>query len=136
MHQVRKYPEDREMSDLLGLTFSSVTQIEEDGGDRIVFTSTDGRHFGMYRFQDCCESVYIESITGDLSDLVESPLLRAEKSVSEDDPVDWKAPEWREDCHLWTFYKFATRKGYVDIRWYGESNGYYSVGVELREFFD
>ena len=49
-------------------------------GDKIVFKTTDGEVYKMYHEQDCCESVYVESIVGDLDDLVGEPILRAEEA--------------------------------------------------------
>ena len=70
----------------------------------------------------------INDIVGDLEDLVGEPLLVAEE-VQGETPVDFN--ERDHESVTWTFYKFATRKGYVDVRWLGESNGYYSEGVDL-----
>ena len=78
----------------------------------------------MYHCQDCCECASIEDIVGNIEDLKGSPILMAEE-VSEDDPNAC-------DLGMWTFYKLATIKGYVTIRWYGTSNGYYSVSVNFE----
>ena len=60
--------------------------------------------------------------------IVGEPLLVADE-VSGETPVGFE-DEYHESV-TWTFYKFATRKGYVDVRWLGESNGYYSESVDL-----
>jgi hypothetical protein len=99
--------------------------------DTISFETQDGSSYLMYHSQDCCESVYVESIVGDLDDLLDSEVLLAEE-VSNETPPDWTADKYAES-YTWTFYKLATRKGYVDIRWFGESNGYYSESVEFAK---
>jgi hypothetical protein len=109
---------------LKGKTLSSISGEKGDG--EIVFVTTDGETYRMYHEQDCCEHVRIEDIVGDLQDLVGSEILIAEE-VEGESPADFEA----YDSYTWTFYKFATRKGYVDLRWLGESNGYYSEGVSF-----
>lgn len=119
-----------DIKDMVGLTFASVERKEDD---ELIFTGTDGRVFRFYHSQDCCEGVHIESVVGDLQDLVGSPLTMAEESTnSESHPAGYVAREYADDSFTWTFYKFATIKGYVDVRWLGESNGYYSESVDLE----
>jgi hypothetical protein len=115
------------ISDLLDKTLVSAVQ---QGEDRLVFQTTDGETYTFLHNQDCCETVFIESIVGDLADLIGSPILTAEESTSDKLPEGVKEPQYY-DTATWTFYKFATRKGYVDIRWFGSSNGYYSEEVTL-----
>lgn len=124
-------------ADLRGRTLAQCVRVEDrygGGDDTLYFETKDGMAFEMYHAQDCCESVYIESITGDLSDLVGTPILLAEEVTSEIDPADIKPGSIIHDERmLWTFYKLRTIKGSVDIRWYGSSNGYYGVEVSFRE---
>jgi len=114
------------MARMLGQTFVEVTG--SVNSDEMTFVTASGQEFMFAHMQDCCESVRINDITGDLQDLVGSPLLMAEK-VSGVTPVDFQEED--HESVTWTFYKFATLKGYVDVRWLGESNGYYSEGVDL-----
>lgn len=115
-----------DFKELVGKTLKSVSG--SVGDDRIVFTTDDDQVFKLYHDQDCCESVSVESITGDLSDLIGSPILQAEESSSSDTPKDFKHSD-EPESQTWTFYKLATYRGYVDIRWFGSSNGYYSESV-------
>lgn len=114
------------LKDLRGKILLKIDTVEDDNfvNDEIVFTTLRGQRCKLYHRQDCCESVGIEDINGDLADLLYTPLTVVEENSNQSDPEDG-------DSQTWTFYKFATAKGYVDIRWYGTSNGYYSESVDF-----
>lgn len=135
---------------LQGKTLKSI----ENRGEELIFETTDGEKFRQVYYDDCCASCGIEEIHGDLEDLIGAPIMMAEevsnkgpdekqaeerkaayekaKSEFKGAPEDfyWYGPspdnDWAEESETWTFYKAATIKGSVTIRWYGSSNGYYS----------
>jgi len=109
--------------DLKGKTLVSAEVENDKGEDRLVFVTTDGWKVTLCHWQDCCEFVRIEDITGELSDLIGTPILMAEEA-SQTDPNACESSTW-------TFYKLATVNGYATIRWVGESNGYYSESVDI-----
>jgi hypothetical protein len=96
------------------------------GAGEMLFETADGERFLFTHLQDCCENVDINDVVGDLEDLVGEPLLLAEEVSGATEP---DAEHY--ESYTYTFYKFATRRGYVDVRWLGESNGYYSEAVDL-----
>ena len=118
---------------ILGKTLSKIYVDKESPDPTISFITTDGKQYKMMHVQDCCESVVINDICGDLDDLIGSPLLIAEEASSREPLKDSARSEDVPESFTWTFYRFATIKGYVDIRWFGESNGYYSESVDFEE---
>jgi hypothetical protein len=123
---------DRDVSVLLGQTLTNIDVVTEDGErTELLFTTSAGQRYRMYHVQDCCENVYLYDVCGELDDLIGSPLLMAEEVSSANEPPIIR--EWGEpDSFTWTFYKFATIDGYVTLRWFGESNGYYSEEVTFE----
>ena len=108
-------------TDLLGQTLTEV--IVHD--DEIIFETEAGNRYKQLHQQDCCESVWVEDVCGDTKDLLGRPVLVAEESTECD--------EGASDSGTWTFYRLATSKGWVTIRWCGQSNGYYSESVGFIE---
>ena len=101
--------------------------------DEMIFITNEG-NYKLYHAQDCCECVEIEDICGDLNDLLNSPILLAEEIIHENDVNPEGVPKKEfQDAFTWTFYKLATINGYVTIRWYGESNGYYAETVDFKK---
>ncbi len=119
-----------EIKDLIGKTLVSVTGKKND--DELLFVSDSGERWMLYHDQDCCESVTIEDICGELTDLVGSPILMAEEVTNSEGGVNVEK-ENESGGFTWTFYKLATIKGYVTVRWFGESNGYYSQSVDFEK---
>lgn len=114
---------------LAGKTITSITGMVK-GSDSVVFACDDGSEYLMFHSQDCCESVGLEDIEGDLSDLIGSPVVVAEEVSSDGHPAP---PGDYIESYTWTFYRLATAKGFVVLRWLGESNGYYSESVDFAK---
>ena len=117
------------MEAFVGHTILNITdergQPAHEGADELVFTFSDGATARMWHKRECCEHVYLAEIVGDLADLVGSPVLTASVET-QDGGSDGPASHT-----TWTFYKLATARGYVTLRWLGESNGSYSESVSL-----
>ncbi len=99
--------------------------------DELIFKTNDLKFYTMYHDQDCCESVYIEDIDGDLEDLIGDEILLAEETSEEAE--DNEHGESYGESGTWTFYKLSTIKASTTIRWLGQSNGYYSECVSFYE---
>lgn len=110
---------------LIGQTMREVVRTDNVLG----FVAEDRRAWRFYHEQNCCESVTIEDICGDLDNLVGAPILQAEE-------VSTGCIDSHGGSVTWTFYKFATCKGAVVVRWLGSSNGYYSESVHFEEVKD
>jgi len=123
--EFEEYGSSADVSELVGKTLTKIDKTE----DEIIFHVNDGTAYKMYHSQDCCESVDIDDIVGELDDLVGSEILKASEDTNGDNPKE--SDTYEGASFTWTFYNFATINGYVTIKWYGSSNGYYSESVDF-----
>lgn len=112
-----------DISVLIGQTITEVTSSNTE----ITFKTSEGNEYLMYHDQDCCETVTIDDINGDLQRLIRQPISIAEERISSGLEDDYA------ESSTWTFYSIANINEFVTIRWYGTSNGYYSEGVSFKK---
>lgn len=96
------------------------------GEEEIIFELENGDMYRLIYHQDCCAECSIEDICGDMSDLIGYPVLVAEEATNRKENPEGFLHDEYQVSFTWTYYKLDTIKGGVTIRWYGESNGYYS----------
>ena len=113
---------------ILGKTIKFIKGLEEES-DEVLFYCNDRSIYKMYHEQDCCECVSIDDVNGNVDDLIGSKILQAE--VYTKDMEDER--EDADSSGTYTFYNFATINGYVQVKWFGTSNGYYSEAVEFEK---
>lgn len=121
------------LNELIGKTLANIDVDRFD--DEIIFTTKSGEKYKMFHQQNCCESVRINDIAGDVKDLIGWPILVAEERTSSknEDRKNYGDDNLYDTSFTWTFYEIATIKGSVTIRWYGSSNGYYSERVHFEK---
>jgi len=123
---------DLKFESLKGKVLVGIEVIDGDEDfDSIFFTTDTGDRYRLYHPQECCETIEIEDVCGDINDLLDTPILLAEEVTHDNEiPDGVNMPEYYESF-IWTFYKIGTVKDTVTIRWYGGSNGYYSERVNF-----
>ena len=126
-------PEYFELIPFISAGYSQAINIEQIKGmtiTAVVYKETDESlliHLNthvleMLHHQDCCETVYLADVVGSFEDLIGYPLLEVSESTVNTNSEDMSSTA--------SYYNFKTVKASVQLRWVGESNGYYSETVD------
>ncbi len=105
-------------------TIKSISGTEE-GSTKLVIIFTDGSELRQFHEQDGYEYVAITQFDGNCQKHIGAEVYCIEEEINTN-------PEGYDDSATETFYTLVTTKGYLDWRWVGESNGYYSESVEMQ----
>ena len=115
-HEGHRYAVNFEQ--LTGMTITAVVY-KETNESLLIHLNT--HVLEMIHHQDCCETVYLADVVGSFEDLIGYPLLEVSESSVNTNSADMSSTA--------TYYNFNTVKASVQLRWLGESNGYYSEAV-------
>lgn len=115
------------MKRLIGQTILKIEGLSV-GSEEVMFFCKSGDAFKMYHEQGCFESVRVEDVCGNPEHLIGLEILESEELSNQKDPENYKKSD---ESYTFTFYRIATNRGAVVIRWLGESNGWYGEEVEF-----
>ena len=103
----------------------------EQGSSEVLIVFTDGSVLEQIHHQDCCECVEVEQVDGDIGRHIGAKCIGIDTRVVELGDEGFKGNSDYYESATATFYTLTTSKGYLDWRWVGESNGYYSEDVSM-----
>ena len=104
---------------LTGMTITAVVYKESDES---LLIHLNTHVLEMIHHQDCCETVYLADVVGSFEDLIGYPLLEVAETIVNTNSEDMSSTA--------SYYNFRTVKASVQLRWVGESNGFYSETVD------
>lgn len=122
--------------DLVGERINSI--LLRDDNERIVFRTIDGREFHYYTSGDCCNTVWINHMTGvnilgegNTFDILRGALVtgsedRGWSDNREDDEDAWNVIQDG-------FFVLLTDRGYIDFEVRNSHNGYYGGSFEYDD---
>jgi hypothetical protein len=122
--------------DLIGKRINGVFVGNENWS--LVFRTTDGKFYRYDTRNDCCNSVWVNHITGvdcvgkgDSFDIIKGALVidTEDKGWGENRSDDEDGYEVIQDG----FWTIKTDRGYIDIEVRNSHNGYYGGDIEFQE---
>ena len=114
-----QYASTSKFEQIQGMAITSVVYKETDES---LLIHLNTHVLEMLHHQDCCEIVYLADGVGSFEDLIGYPLLEVSESSVNTNSADMSSTA--------SYYNFRTVKASVQLRWVGESNGYYSETVD------
>ena len=115
----KEYVPSVNLKELEGKTITAVVY-KESNESLLIHLNT--HVLEMIHHQDCCETAYLTDVVGSFEDLIGYPLLEVSESI-----VDIATEDMSSTA---SYYNFRTVKASVQLRWVGESSGYYSETVD------
>jgi len=109
---------------LKGKKITGIIGMQKDS-EEITLQFEDGTTLMFFHNQDCCEVVEVAQVDGIVDRHIGTTFTELRVKV------DGRRGDFnRDESETWTFYTLITSKGYLDFRWIGSSNGYYSEKVD------
>ena len=113
-----QYRSTSKFEQIQGMTITAVVY-KESNESLLIHLNT--HVLEMIHHQDCCETVYLADVVGSFEDLIGYPLLEVSETIVNNEIGESSTA---------SYYNFRTVKASVQLRWVGESNGYYSETVD------